>query len=106
MMPEPPGFAQLVRNVAVRSGSLVEVILSIDVDMFCECPGAGSADCADTCVDGTMSDMFVAVSLSQSAETLMQGGGLFSAAYGTARAMRWPILWPQTARSKLMRKAS
>jgi len=65
-----------IRNVAVQSGSLVDATLSVDVNMFCECPGSGSAGCADTCIDGTLSNMFVAVSLSQPAETLMQGGGL------------------------------
>jgi len=71
-----PSNETSIRNVAIRSGGLIDATLTVDVNTFCECPGSGSAGCADTCSDGTLSNMFVAVSLSQPAESLMQGGGL------------------------------
>lgn len=67
-----------ITNVAVRSGDLNSATLTVAVSQFCECPGVGSAGCGDVCSDGSPSSMYVTVSLTQPAESYIEGNSLLA----------------------------
>ncbi|HEX9696595.1 MAG TPA: TadE/TadG family type IV pilus assembly protein [Actinomycetota bacterium] len=71
-----PGDEAAIAEVAVESGNLSPETLSVVVNQFCECPGTGAANCADTCSDGSLSNMFVTIVLSQPAESFLEASGV------------------------------
>ena len=65
-----------ITDVAVKSGNLTAATLTVAVNQFCECADTGTAACTDTCADGDLSNMFITVSLSQPAESFLQGSSV------------------------------
>ena len=69
-----PGIQQAI----LGSGYVSADGLSTTVNQFCECPNGASISCSDTCIGGTLPNVYMQVSLSQPAQSILVASGVMS----------------------------
>lgn len=69
-----PGIQQAI----LGSGYVSSDGLSITVNQICECPDGTSVSCTGTCTSGALSNVYMQVSLSQPAQSILVASGVMS----------------------------
>lgn len=82
-----PSDSEGIEQTVLDSGKIVAADLAIDVVQFCECSDGTPIGCGDICLDGTQSDAFVHVALSQPAHSLLGVSGFMPGYTATGSAI-------------------